>query len=199
MKSTMDKAIDILKKRGIVKSSEFTDRGIPRVYITRLVRRGFARKVSRGLYEYAARDTTAMTTIALVCKKIPDGVICLLSALEFHDITTQMPRSVWVATERGTRIPRLNELPVRIMRFSGPAMKEGIEIHKIEGVTIKVFNITKTVADCFKFRNKVGLDVALEALREVRRKKLATSDDLWRFAKICRVSNVMRPYMEAIQ
>jgi predicted transcriptional regulator of viral defense system len=198
MKSTMQAAIDLIKKKGIVRSSELTERGIPRVYITRLVNRGYARRVSRGLYEYIDREITEKTTIALVCKKIPNGVICLLSALEFHDMTTQMPRRIWIATDRETRIPRVKDLPVRVMRFSGAAMKEGIEEHKIEGVTVKVFNIAKTVADCFKFRNKVGLDVALEALREVRRKRLATSDDLWRYARICRVSKVMRPYMEAI-
>lgn len=194
----MQMAIDLIKKKGIIRSSGFSERGIPRVYVTRLVRKGYARRVSRGLYEYTDREITEKATIALVCKRIPNGVICLLSALEFHDITTQMPRRIWVATERGNRIPRVKDLPVRVLRFSGEAMKEGIEEHRVEGVTVKVFNIAKTVADCFKFRNKVGLDVALEALREVRRKRLATSDELWRYARICRVSEVMRPYMEAI-
>jgi len=188
MKTKMEKAVNLLKSKGIVRSSEFADQGIDRVYITRLVRNGYARRVSRGLYEYIEREITEKTTVALVCKRIPKGVICLVSALEFHNITTQMPRKIWIATERGTRIPRITDLPVRIMRFSGPAMREGIEEHQVEGVKVKVYNIAKTIADCFKYRNKVGLDVAIEALRDVRRNKLATNDDLWRYAKICRVS-----------
>jgi len=198
MKTKMEKAVNLLKSKGIVRSSEFADQGIDRVYITRLVRNGYARRVSRGLYEYIEREITEKTTVALVCKRIPKGVICLVSALEFHNITTQMPRKIWIATERGTRIPRITDLPVRIMRFSGPAMREGIEEHQVEGVKVKVYNIAKTIADCFKYRNKVGLDVAIEALRDVRRNKLATNDDLWRYAKICRVSKIMRPYMEAV-
>lgn len=199
MKDKMQIAEQLIKSKGIVRSCEFVENGIPRVYITRLVRRGVARRVARGIYEYIDHEITEKNTVALVSKRIPDGVVCLISALLFHDVSTQMPRHIWVAISRETRIPKIKDLPVKIVRFSGESMTEGIEEHEIEGVKVKVFNIAKTVADCFKFRNKVGLDVALAVLNEVRREKLATSDDLWHYAKVCRVSKVMRPYMEAIQ
>ena len=199
MKAVMRKAEELIKVKGIVRTSEFVKLGISRVYITRLVKRGIARRVARGLYEFIDHEITEKNTFALVSKMVPSGVVCLLSALVFHGVTTQMPRYIWIAINRQTRIPRAKDLPVKIVRFSGSPMTEGIEEHEIEGVRVRVFNIAKTVADCFKFRNKVGLDVALEALAEVRRGKLATSDDLWKYAKICRVAKVMRPYMEAIQ
>jgi len=199
MKAVMRKAEELIKVKGIVRTSEFVKLGISRVYITRLVKRGIARRVARGLYEFIDHEITEKNTFALVSKMVPSGVVCLLSALVFHGVTTQMPRYIWIAINRQTRIPRAKDLPVKIVRFSGSPMTEGIEEHEIEGVRVRVFNIAKTIADCFKFRNKVGLDVALEALNEVRRRKLATSDELWKYAKICRVAKVMRPYMEAIQ
>jgi predicted transcriptional regulator of viral defense system len=125
-------------------------------------------------------------------------VVCLLSALQIYNVTTQSPHRVWIAIDNKAKPPKVGRLPVKFIYMSGAALRSGIETMKFEGVQVRVFSLAKTVADCFKFRNKVGLDVAIEALREVYRKRLVTSDELWRYAKICRVSKVMRPYMEAM-
>jgi predicted transcriptional regulator of viral defense system len=126
-------------------------------------------------------------------------VFCLLTALRFHELTTQSPHEIWLAVPNKAHSPKIDYPPLHVVRFSGAALTQGIEAHLVEGVSVRVYCIAKTVADCFKYRNKIGLDVALEALRESRREKRATNDDLWRYAKICRVANVMRPYMESIE
>jgi predicted transcriptional regulator of viral defense system len=132
-----------------------------------------------------------------VAKRVPNSVICLLSALSFHAVTTQNPRQVWIATERGKWKPNIRDLPIRVFKFSGKSFREGVMQHRVNGVAVKVYNPAKTVADCFKYRNKVGLDVAIEAVRDVLRKRKATVDEIVKFARICRVFNVMRPYLEA--
>jgi predicted transcriptional regulator of viral defense system len=128
---------------------------------------------------------------------VPSGVVCLLSALRFHELTTQSPHQVWLALDRKSRKPRL-DLPVRIVRFSGEVLSAGCEVHVIEQVPVKIFGPAKTVADCFHYRKKIGVDVAIEALKDCLRQRKATVDDLWRYAKVCRVANVMRPYMESV-
>lgn len=129
---------------------------------------------------------------------MPKGVICLLSALRFHEIGTQSPHQIWMAIDRKAALPKVRELPIEIVRFSGPALSEGVEEHDIGGATIKVYCPSKTVADCFKYRNKIGLDVALEALKDSWQQNMITADELWKYARICRVAQVMQPYMEAI-
>jgi predicted transcriptional regulator of viral defense system len=129
---------------------------------------------------------------------VPRGVICLLSALRFHNLTTQNPFEVWMAIPHKAWRPKGEGVRLRLMHLSGHALTSGVEEHRIEGVPVRVFNPAKTVADCFKFRNKIGLDVALEALRDYRRKHRSGMDELWRFAKVCRVTAVMRPYLEAL-
>jgi predicted transcriptional regulator of viral defense system len=141
---------------------------------------------------------TENRTLAEVGKRVPGGVVCLLSALQFHRLTTQAPYEVWLAIDRKAWRPISVELPLRIFRFSGPALSQGIEEHRIEGVPVKVYTPAKTVADCFKYRNKIGLDVALEALRVCWKQRQATMDQLWQAANICRVANVMRPYLESL-
>jgi predicted transcriptional regulator of viral defense system len=155
-------------------------------------------QVSRGLYELAEKKMTAHHTLAIACKRVPKGIICLLSALRFHDLTTQAPFEVWMAIDRLRRKPNEQRLALRIFRFSGQALQAGVEKHKVEGIEVRVYNPAKTVVDCFKYRNKIGLEVALEALREGWRERRFTMDDLWRYGKICRVTNVMRPYLEAL-
>lgn len=199
MNSKMDKTLKIIKKLQIIRPRDLDEFNIPRRYLSRLHEKGQVRRIERGLYEYVERQPTEKATIVEVCKKIPNGIVCLLSALQIHDITTQQSRAVWITIENSARRPRTAKLPVRFVYMTGNSFREGIMVMRFEGVPVQVYNIAKTVADCFKFRNKVGLDVALEALNEVRRRKLATSDDLWKYAKICRVSKIMRPYMEAIQ
>jgi predicted transcriptional regulator of viral defense system len=155
-------------------------------------------QVGRGLYELAEKELTEHHSLAIACKRVPKGIICLLSALRFHDLTTQAPFEIWMAIDRLTRKPKEQHLPLRIFRFSGLALEAGVEDHKIEGIKVRVYNPAKTVADCFKYRNKIGLDVAMEALREGWRERRFTMDELWRYGKICRVANVMLPYLEAL-
>jgi len=155
-------------------------------------------KIGRGTYISSDMDFSENIGLAQVAKRVPHAVVCLLSALLFHDIGTQLPHEVWIAIDRKAAKPRLQYPPVRVLRFSGKALSEGIEEHVIEGVTVGVYNKAKTVADCFKYRKKIGLDVAIEALKNCRQRKLCSNDELWKYSKICRVSNVMKPYLEAI-
>jgi predicted transcriptional regulator of viral defense system len=140
---------------------------------------------------------TEHATLATVSKRFPNGVVCLLSALRFHGIGTQNPREVWMALPRKSATPRNGDLPVRFMRFSDASFSAGVEEHNLENVPVRITNTAKTIADCFKYRNKAGLDVALEALRDALRQRKCKSDDIWRYAKVCRVTNVIRPYLEA--
>lgn len=173
--------------------------GISRECLRRMQQRGLVERIGRGLYVLADSEVTEHHSLAVVCKSVPEAVICLISALRFHDLTTQSPHAVWLAIGPKARHPRVPRLRLRVARFSGPALTEGVERHIVDGVPIAVYSPAKTVADCFKFRRKIGLDVALEALRECWRARRADMDDLWRFAKVCRVANVMRPYLESLE
>ena len=144
------------------------------------------------------RPASEHTTLAEVASKHPNTLVCLLSALQFHGLTTQSPFEVWVAIANKARAPKMDYPPLRVVRFSGDALTEGVEKHVVDGVTVQVTSVAKTVADCFKYRNKIGLDVALEALREAWNAKRVKMDDLWHCAQVCRVANVMRPYLEAL-
>ncbi len=172
--------------------------GIPRHYLYKLHRRGLIRRVARGVYFLPDVEPSAYQTIAEVAKRVPSGVMCLLTALQLHEMTTQMPHQVWLAIEPTKRRPKEPSLPIRLFHFSGESFRAGIEEREIERVKVQVYNPAKTVADCFKFRNKIGLDVAIEALRDCQRQRKCSNDDLYHFAKVCRVWNVMRPYMEAM-
>jgi len=155
-------------------------------------------KETRGQYKLPDAKVTENHSLAEACKRVPRGVVCLLSALQFHKLTTQAPSDVWLALDRKARAPGSGVQPLRIVRMSGKALTEGVDEHRIEGVAVKVYQPAKTVADCFKYRNKIGLDIALEALRDFKHKHRSGMDDLWRYAKICRVERVMRPYLEAM-
>lgn len=198
-KTNIERVLEITNKAGIIRPRDLDVFDIPRRYLSLLNQRGLLRRIGRGLYELPNADVTEHWTIAQVSKRVPDCVICLISALRFHDLTSQHPHEVWLALER-TRNPilKVKDLPIRRMRYSGLAFSEGIEEHVVSGVTVRVYNVAKTIVDCFKYRNKIGLDVALEALRECRHERRCTNDDLWHYAKICRVTNVMRPYLEAM-
>lgn len=199
MKNSHDTILDIAKRRSLIRSRDITALGLPSIALTRLVRQGDLIRVSRGLYASPHRRVSEFGSLAEVARRHPQGIICLLSALRVHDLTTQSPFEVWLAIPNKARAPKMDYPPLRIVRFSGAALADGIEERKIEGVTVRVTGIARTVADCFKFRNKIGLDVALEALREVWRSKRVSMDELWRYAILSRVANVMRPYMESLQ
>jgi predicted transcriptional regulator of viral defense system len=143
-------------------------------------------------------DFSEQEMLAMASARVPQGVLCLLSALRFHGLTTQNPSEIWLAIDRKARAPVVSDLPLRVVRFSGEARTAGIEKSIIDGVDVRVYGVAKTVADCFKYRNKIGTDVAVEALRECWRARRTSADALWRYAEICRVTNVMRPYLETV-
>ena len=193
-----EKAVKFAKKHGMIRVRDAIREGIHPETLRRLCGKGQLIKMGRGIYVPANSEMSPNIGLAQIAKRVPHGVICLLSALQFHDIGTQSPFEVWIAIDPKAAAPQIDYPPVRVVRFSGKALSDGIATHQIEGVQVKVFNPAKTIADCFKYRNKIGLDIALEALKDCRQRKLCTNDQLWKYAKICRVSNVMKPYLEAI-
>jgi len=198
MDTTAERLIDLVRSQGLIRPRDLIPLGIPRISLTRAVRRGDLERVGRGLYGLPGRQVSAHGSLAEVARRVPKGVVCLLSALRFHGITTQAPFEVWLAIENKSLAPKLDYPPLRIVRFSGAALTDGVEKHVVDGVTVRVTSVAKTVADSFKYRNKIGLDVALEALREAWHAKRMSSDDIWRYAKVCRVTNVMRPYLDSL-
>ena len=193
-----DKILKLARRRQGVTAREIAAAGLHRQVLTRLVEAHQLERVVRGVYRIPDQPFTEHHGLALVSPSIPHGVICLLSALQFHQLGTQLPSEVWIAIDRRARRPALKYPPLRVLRFSGAALSKGIETHRIEGQTVRVYNITKTLADCFKYRHKIGIDVALEALREAWRSRRFTMEELDRYAAICRVQRVMRPYLEAL-
>jgi len=197
-KTHMCKILDLVRKVGVLRPRDLDAYGIPRTYLSRLLAAGKLHRIGRGLYVLPGSNVSEHRSLAEACKRVPKGVVCLLSALRFHELTTQAPFEVWLAIGEKAWRPRMDYPPLRIVRFSSTALEFGIEEHQIEGVTIPVFTPAKTVVDCFKYRNKIGLDVAIEALRECWRSRRCTVDELWKYAKVCRVQNAMRPYLESI-
>jgi predicted transcriptional regulator of viral defense system len=193
-----DKVIDLVRNAGVLRPRDLDAYGIPRTYLSRLLAAGKLHRVGRGLYVLPGSNFSEHQSLAEACKRVPKGVVCLLSALRFHELTTQAPFEVWLAIGEKAWRPRVDYPPLRVVRFSAAALASGVEQHQIEGVTIPVFSPAKTVADCFKYRNKIGIDVAIEALRECWGSRRCTTDDLWKYAKVCRVQKVMRPYLESI-
>lgn len=198
-KTKSEKLVELVRQQHIVRPRDLECAGIPRNYLSRLVKKGQLQKLDRGIY--TAKELPASEHISLleVSRKVPKATICLLSALSFHEIGTQVPSEVWIAIDVKAWTPRITSPAVRIMRFSGDALRFGVQEKQITGGTIRVYSPAKTVADCFKFRNKIGLDVALEALRDGYRQKKATMNELFAAAKVCRVANVMRPYLESLR
>lgn len=188
----------LARRSGSLSARDARRAGIHSQEITRLVAKGELERVARGQYRRAGGSITEHHALVVAARASPRGVICLLSALTVHRIGTQLPAEVWIAIERGTRPPRLPEVPLRVLHFSGAAFSHGIERRRLEGDVVRVYSVAKTLADLFKLRNQVGLDVALEALREAWRDRKFTIEALDRAARACRVERVMRPYVEAI-
>jgi len=159
---------------------------------------GAVERLSRGLYRLAGMPPLGNPDLVTVAAKVPQGVICLVSALAYHEITTQIPHEVYLALRRGAETPRLTYPPLRVFRFSEPSVSEGIVVHNVDGVPVRIYCPEKTLADCFKFRRKIGLDTAIEALRLYRARGQVKIDDIMRFARICRVEEVIKPYLEAV-
>ena len=198
MAKPLQKIMHYIRKHGMVRPRDIEAIGLPREYLIRLHRQGKLNRSGRGIYTVQDANVTERHSYAEVAKRVPGSAICLLSALAFHEITTQSPPSVWIALRKGARRPMISSPSLRIVRLSGPSLTEGIENHPVEGVPVRVYSAAKTVADCFKFRNKIGLDVAIEAMKECVRQKKASVSEIHHDAKVCRVSNVIRPYMEAL-
>jgi len=186
----------IVAEHGVVHSRDLTARQIPRATLMRLVRAGRLKQAARGMYVPPDQPLSKQHSLAEVAARSSRGVFCLLTALRFHKIAVPSSDAIWLAIPNKARAPTRDHPPLQIVRFSGSALTEGVEEHVIDGVTIRVFSVAKTVADCFKFRSKVGLDVALEALRKSRRQGLASTDELRHYARICRVTEMMAPYLD---
>ena len=196
-----DAVLGLVRRRGLLRAREAAALKLPTVVITRLVRSGRLARVGRGLYSLPDVQISAQHELAQVALRAPRGVVCLLTALRVHEIGTQSPFQVWLALPPGISPPRMTSPQLRVVRMSGVSLTEGITLIKIDGVPVPVFDAAKTIVDCFKYRNKIGLDVALEALREGWRERKAnklTMDALWRYAEIDRVAGVMRPYLESL-
>ena len=188
----------ILLSKGIFRLAEARAAGLHPEQVRRLVQQGELARLGRGLYAPASFAPSENHTLAEVAKRVPKGIVSLLTALRFHGIGTQHPRGVWLAVDRRAGVPRLDVAPVRVVRVSGVALTAGIDEHDVEGVTVRVTSPARTVVDCFRFRNKIGVDVAVEALRDYRRLRKGTVDEMWRQADKLRMTRVMRPYWDAI-
>jgi predicted transcriptional regulator of viral defense system len=194
----MDATLRLLRERRMLRPRDLVRYDIPPDYLDRLHRRGLVDRVTRGLYAWPDAEVSEHHSLAEAARLIPGEVVCLLSALRFHGLTTQSPREVWLAIPSKAWAPKVKYPRVRIIRAGGPSLTAMVEEHRIEGIVVRVTAPAKTVADCFKYRSKVGLDVALEALRDSLRDRKATMDELWGAARVCRMENVMRPYLEAL-
>jgi len=190
--------VALARRRGVISARDAGRAGIHSQHITRLVEHGVIERIARGQYRLPEGAVTEHHGLVVAARAVPRGVICLLSALGFHGIGTQLPADVWIAIDRRARAPAARQLPLKVVRFSGAAFTEGIESHRIEGDTVRIYSVAKTLADLFKHRNKIGLDVALEALREAWRERKFTVEALDRAARVCRVERVIRPYVEAL-
>jgi predicted transcriptional regulator of viral defense system len=196
--SHRERVLELARRQHGITAREVREAGLHTQSLTRLVRDGLLERVAPGQYMPVDQEVTEHDSLLIISRAAPEGVFCLLTALQFHDIGTQLPAQVWIAAERGTREPALDFPPVRLVRFSGRAFSEGIEEHDIEGGTLRVYSIAKTLADLFKYRRKVGLDVPLEALNDAWQDRRFTMDELYHYAKICRVERVMQPYLEML-
>jgi len=183
---------------GAFRLADARSHGIHPETVYRLVRRGQMERVGRGLYRAAEAMVTEHHGLVLATMVVPNGVVCLLSALSFHELTTQLPFEVWMALDRRAAAPRDPAVQVRIVRFSGAALALGIEAHELEGTRVRVYSAAKTVIDCFRYRNLVGMDVAVEALRDCLEQRRSSPAELWDLAQACRTGSVIRPYIEAL-
>ena len=197
MNSMTKKIMAMAHRKGQLSSADLIKIGASRTALAYLAKKGILRRIARGVY-VPAEQISENETLQAVSLAVPHGVICLLSALQFHEITTQIPMEIWIAVERNQTIPKNKDLSLCIVQLSHTHFSCGIEQHQLQGSTIRVYSPAKTVVDCFKFRNKIGLDVAREALKDSLAQKKATVDEIYRHAKICRMLSVMRPYLEMV-
>ena len=195
---TTARILQLARSAGVLRPRDAEAVGIPGNLLARVARQGLLTRIGRGLYSLPDATTGQHHSLAEAAKRVPRGVVCLLSALRYHDLTTQAPFEVWMAIGEKDRRPKQDGVAIRVVRYSGEALTAGAETRTIDGVPVRIFEPAKTVADCFKYRNKIGIDVAVEALRDCRRSRKCSVDDLVAYGRTCRVSRVMQPYMESI-
>lgn len=195
--SGKEQLLALARNAGVLRARDLGKYGIARAYLRPLVEEGFLERVGRGLYALADLEPTEHQTLREAMVRVPNGVICLASALRYHGLTTQNPRKVWLQIESRSRIPKVDHPPLIIVRASGVSFTEGVEIYDSDGIRLHVTSVARTVADCFKYRSTIGLDVALEALKQCLIERRASRDEIRRFARLCRVERVMTPYLEA--
>ncbi|PCJ86953.1 MAG: transcriptional regulator [Thiotrichaceae bacterium] len=196
--SKREQVIDLVRGQSVIRPRDLKEHGLPKDYLYILAQEGVIERIGRGLYQWPNKDLGRHHSLVEISKLAPKAVVALLSALNYHNMTTQNPHQIWLAIDRKAWRPEISYPPVRFVTMSAESLHLGVETHSIEGVSIKVFNPAKTVVDCFKYRGKVGLDVALEALREGWSARKFTMDELQNCAKICRVQKVMQPYLESL-
>jgi len=190
--------LDYVRIHGTVRPRDLEVLGIPRQVLKRLHDRGELVRRSRGIYSLPDHEPTRHTELAMVCARVPNARVCLIAALDFHDLTTQIPHHVWIMIDRAAWRPKIDWPPIQLVYASGRSLTEGVEYHDIEGVRVAVTTPAKTVADCFKYRNRAGLDVAIEALRNCLRERKATPQQIYEMATVNRVAKRIRPYIEAL-
>lgn len=190
--------LQLVREKGLVRSSDLDSAGVPRVYLSRLTAAGRLERAGRGLYRIPGSPLSEHDTLAFVATRVPQAVFCLLTALHVHELITEPPGAVWIAMPRGSHSPRLGSPPIKMVQFSGAGFAEGIERLPCDQIELRVYGVAKTIADCFKHRKKIGLDVAIDALRDALAGKRVTQEELWSYAKLSRVDSVMRPYIEAM-
>ena len=193
-----NRVLELVREAGVLRPHDLEPMGIPRTYLSRLDKDGRLEQIGRGLYVLPSANATELRILAEAAKRVPKGVICLLSALRYHELTTQTPFEIWITIGEKAWRTRVDQPRLRVIHFSGTALNEGGIVKKLVGVPVRIFNPAKTVADCFKYRNKIGLDVAIKALRECWKARRCKMDDLWHYADVCRAGNVMRPYLEVL-
>jgi predicted transcriptional regulator of viral defense system len=199
MKSAQEKAIEFIKAAGgLIRTNEALERGIHRRTLYGLRDEGTLIQVSRGLFQLADIEIPAQVSLAEVSKRVPNGVVCLISALAFHELTTQTPHYVWLAVERKARKPKIKYPPLRVFFFSGDMFSQGIKIINVMNQKVKIYNAPKTVIDCFRWQKAVGLDVAIEAVKEYLKRRDSSPSELVHYAKLCKVEKLVRPYLQAI-
>jgi predicted transcriptional regulator of viral defense system len=192
------KILRMFRHARVIRARDVDREGVARVYLSRLVERGLLIRAARGLYARAGTEITRHHSLVEAAARLPDGIVCLVSALHFYGLTTRVPTEIWMAIPQKARAPKTQYPPIRAVRMSGNGRRYGVQSVRIEGVLVRFYTPAKTVADCFKFRNKVGLDLALEGLRRYRASKYWSADELWRYAYVCRVDRVIRPYLEVL-
>lgn len=190
--------LKLFDKTTTIRASDLKEKDIPRSVLARMVSAGLLEKVSHGLYRKTNTQMSEKEEMVNIALRVPQAIFCLFTALQFHELTTQLPREIWIAIPQGSHKPKIDYPPIQIIRPTKKIYDEGIDIVIVDQVPIKIYNPAKTVVDCFKYRNKIGMDVALEALKDALHQKKVTSDELYYFAKIERVQKIILPYMEAI-